>query len=118
MILRCLTTYALADHLILNFPAAFAATLLAWGLIDFGDVSTLTKPLLPTLLRMVVDPAESGHILPLHLANRIANQTMQSSLTQHENVPISALSLYLQAIKIIPWASVCRKFMTANLLLR
>ena len=28
-----------ADHLILNFPAAFSAAVLAYGLIEFHDVS-------------------------------------------------------------------------------
>lgn len=31
---------AAADFLKLNFPAAFSASLLAWGLIEFQDVST------------------------------------------------------------------------------
>lgn len=31
-----------ADFLKLNFPAAFSASLLAWGLIEFRDVSTST----------------------------------------------------------------------------
>ena len=30
-----------ADCLKLNFPAAFAASLLAWGLIEFPDVSAV-----------------------------------------------------------------------------
>lgn len=32
--------HAAADFLKLNFPAAFSASLLAWGLIEFPDVST------------------------------------------------------------------------------
>ena len=38
----------LADFLKLNFPAAFSASLLAWGLIEFPDVSLPTDNAMTT----------------------------------------------------------------------
>lgn len=40
----------LADFLKLNFPAAFSASLLAWGLIEFPDVSLPTDNAMTALI--------------------------------------------------------------------
>ena len=46
----------LADFLKLNFPAAFSASLLAWGLIEFNDVSTCFLVLLSHIMPCTQQP--------------------------------------------------------------
>jgi len=38
-----------ADNLKLNFPAAWAATVLAWGYIEFPEASRTPVPILPSV---------------------------------------------------------------------
>ena len=67
---------AAADFLKLNFPAAFSATLLAWGLIEFQDVSAIC-PLPSSVPRCLVMTSD------IRLFSVVHNEPMNHSLTKH-----------------------------------